>query len=129
MRDLWVLQLAVIIRLNTVRRGDPGQGRVSSRSRRGAVVLTEELWLTPKEAGSILRSAGEMRDVRRQLARALHQRICAGSHQVRTVLQEMKSFSRCGFTHGRYSRSHSLGFGEVFHSVPNRTVGPKRELR
>ena len=35
-------------------------------------------------------------------------------------------FSRCRFTHRRYSRSHSLGFGvEVFHSAPNRTDGPK----
>ena len=38
-------------------------------------------------------------------------------------------FSRCRFTHGRYSRSHSLGFGEILHSIPNRTDGLKREPR
>ena len=37
-------------------------------------------------------------------------------------------FSRCRFTQRRYSRSHSLDLViEVFHSVPNRTDGPKRE--
>ena len=39
-------------------------------------------------------------------------------------------FSRCRFTHWRYSRSHSLGLViEVFHSVPNKTEESKRELR
>ena len=36
-------------------------------------------------------------------------------------------FSRCRFTHGRYSRSLWDLVVEVFHSVPNRTDGLKRE--
>ena len=50
--------------------------------------------------------------------------------QFHTVLQKLKSFSRCSFTHGKYSRSHSLDLViELFHSEPKRTDGPKRELR
>ena len=38
------------------------------------------------------------------------------------------NFSRCRFTYGRYSRTHSLGFGDwSIHSVPNRRDGPNRE--
>ena len=41
LRDLLALHVAVIIRLNMVQRGDHGQGRLSSRSRRETAALTE----------------------------------------------------------------------------------------
>ena len=68
MRVLWVLYLAVIIRLNTVR----GQGRLSSSQEQAQEqpVLAEEVRSALKEAGSIPPSAGEAHDVRGLVATA-----------------------------------------------------------
>ena len=60
MRDEWVLHVAVTICPNTVQRGDHETGCLSSRSRRGAAAFTEDMKPTPKEAGSVLRFAGEV---------------------------------------------------------------------
>ena len=58
--------------------------------------------------------------------------MCKKQTSVSQFNRSWNHFSRCKFTHGRYSRSHSLGFGDwsiSFRTEHNRTDGPKREPR
>ena len=64
------LQLAVLISLNTVLRGHHGQGRLRSRSRRGAARADRRTEALPHETGPIPRSGGEAYAVRWQVTRA-----------------------------------------------------------